>query len=77
MTSLAYIFGVSPLLVATGAGAASRHSIGTTVFFGMLVATAIAIVFIPLFFRVIRGLAERGDAPVAAVPERGGAESRP
>ncbi|MGD0484865.1 MAG: efflux RND transporter permease subunit, partial [Gemmatimonadales bacterium] len=67
MTSLAFIFGVSPLLVATGAGAASRHSIGTTVFFGMLVATAIAIVFIPLFFRVIRGLAERGDASTTAV----------
>ncbi len=51
MTSLAFIFGVSPLLVAGGAGAVSRHSIGTTVFSGMLVATAIAIVFIPLFFR--------------------------
>ena len=58
MTSLAFIFGVSPLLVAGGAGAVSRHSIGTTVFAGMLVATAIAIVFIPLFFRIIRGLAE-------------------
>ena len=58
MTSLAFIFGVSPLLVAGGAGAVSRHSIGTTVFSGMLVATAIAIVFIPLFFRIIRGLAE-------------------
>ena len=63
MTSAAFIFGVSPLLVAGGAGAVSRHSIGTTVFAGMLVATAIAIVFIPLFFRVIRSLAEgrRGD----------------
>ena len=60
MTSLAFIFGVSPLLVAGGAGAMSRHSIGTTVFFGMGVATAIAIIFIPLFFRLIRGLAE-GD----------------
>jgi multidrug efflux pump subunit AcrB len=66
MTSLAFIFGVSPLLVAGGAGAASRHSIGTTVFFGMVVATGIAIIFIPLFFRVIRGLAERGEAPAAA-----------
>ena len=64
MTSLAFIFGVSPLLVAGGAGAASRHSIGTTVFSGMLVATAIAIVFIPLFFRVIRGLAEGRGADV-------------
>jgi len=64
MTSLAFIFGVSPLLVAGGAGAMSRHSIGTTVFFGMLIATAIAIIFIPLFFTVIRGLAERGRPPV-------------
>jgi multidrug efflux pump len=71
MTSLAFIFGVSPLLVAGGAGAMSRHSIGTTVFFGMGVATAIAILFIPLFFRVIRGFAERGEAaePVGAAGE--------
>jgi hydrophobe/amphiphile efflux-1 (HAE1) family protein len=59
MTSLAFIFGVSPLLVSGGAGAASRHSIGTGVFAGMLVATTVGIFFIPLFFGVIRGLAER------------------
>jgi hydrophobe/amphiphile efflux-1 (HAE1) family protein len=70
MTSLAFIFGVSPLLFAGGAGAASRHSIGTTVFFGMLVATAIAIVFIPLFFRVIQGFAERGAPPAVAYREQ-------
>ena len=59
MTSLAFIFGVSPLLIASGAGAMSRHSIGTTVFFGMAVATAIAIIFIPLFFFLIQGFADR------------------
>ena len=59
MTSFAFILGVSPLVVAGGAGAMSRHSIGTTVFAGMLVATTIGIFFIPLFFRVIRGLSER------------------
>ncbi|MFN8573929.1 MAG: multidrug efflux RND transporter permease subunit [Gemmatimonadaceae bacterium] len=59
MTSFAFIFGVSPLVVAQGAGAASRHAIGTTVFAGMLFATTIGIFFIPLFFRVIRGMAER------------------
>jgi len=59
MTSFAFILGVSPLVVAGGAGAASRHSIGTTVFAGMLFATTIGIFFIPLFFSVIRGLAER------------------
>ena len=65
MTSFAFIFGVSPLVVARGAGAASRHAIGTTVFAGMLFATAIGIFFIPLFFRVIRGIAERASAPRA------------
>jgi multidrug efflux pump len=67
MTSLAFIFGVSPLLFAGGAGAMSRHSIGTTVFFGMLVATGIAIVFIPLFFRLLQG----GGEPAVAREETG------
>jgi multidrug efflux pump len=70
MTSLAFIFGVSPLVVASGAGAASRHSLGTGVFAGMLFATTIGVFFIPLFFSTIRGLAERGsrrDAPVRTV----------
>ena len=48
--------------MASGAGAASRHSIGTGVFVGMLFATMVGIFFIPLFFRVIRGLADRGGA---------------
>ncbi|HEU4617484.1 MAG TPA: multidrug efflux RND transporter permease subunit [Gammaproteobacteria bacterium] len=50
MTSLAFILGVLPLAVSTGAGAASRHSIGTGVIGGMLAATFIAVLFIPLFF---------------------------
>lgn len=58
MTSLAFIFGVSPLLLAGGAGAKSRHSLGTGVFFGMLIATAVGIFFIPLFFTVIRRISE-------------------
>jgi hydrophobe/amphiphile efflux-1 (HAE1) family protein len=59
MTSLAFIAGVSPLVIAGGAGAASRRSIGTGVFSGMLIATLVGIFFIPLFFSVIRGLVER------------------
>jgi hydrophobe/amphiphile efflux-1 (HAE1) family protein len=59
MTSFAFILGVMPLMLASGAGAASRHSIGTGVFAGMLFATTIGIFFIPLFFGLIRGLAER------------------
>ncbi|WP_455242997.1 efflux RND transporter permease subunit, partial [Petrachloros mirabilis] len=49
MTSMAFILGVTPLVVASGAGAASRHSIGTGVFGGMLAATFLAILFIPSF----------------------------
>jgi HAE1 family hydrophobic/amphiphilic exporter-1/multidrug efflux pump len=59
MTSMAFILGVVPLVMASGAGAASRHSIGTGVFGGMLAATLLAIFFVPLFFVLIRGLAER------------------
>ena len=62
MTSFAFIFGVAPLLFAGGAGAGSRHSLGTGVFFGMLAATTIGIFFIPLFFTVIRSLTERGSS---------------
>ncbi len=50
MTSLAFILGVLPLALSTGAGAASRHSIGTGVIGGMLAATFIAVLFIPLFY---------------------------
>jgi HAE1 family hydrophobic/amphiphilic exporter-1/multidrug efflux pump len=50
MTSLAFILGVVPLAISSGAGAASRHSIGTGVIGGMLAATFIAILFVPLFY---------------------------
>jgi multidrug efflux pump len=53
MTSLAFILGVLPLAISTGAGAASRHSIGTGVIGGMLAATFIATFFIPMFYRLI------------------------
>ena len=66
MTSLAFICGVSPLLIAGGAGAQSRHSLGTGVFFGMLIATSVGIFFIPLFFTVIRRLSERRRRPTGA-----------
>jgi multidrug efflux pump subunit AcrB len=60
MTSFAFILGVTPLLLASGAGAASRHSIGTGVFFGMLIATLVGVFFIPFFFAAIRAFSERG-----------------
>lgn len=51
MTSLAFVLGVFPLVKATGAGAASRQSMGTGVFGGMIAATFIATLFVPLFFK--------------------------
>ena len=68
MTSMAFILGVVPLVVATGAGAASRHSIGTGVFGGMLAATLLAIFFIPLFFVLVRKLAHIGARQRAPEP---------
>lgn len=53
MTSLAFVLGVVPLVFASGAGAAARKSMGTGVFGGMLVATFIATIFVPLFFTVL------------------------
>jgi multidrug efflux pump len=55
MTSLAFILGVFPLVISTGAGAAARRSMGTGVFGGMLAATFIATIFIPMFFTWLSG----------------------
>ena len=67
MTAFAFILGVLPLMFATGAGAASRQSIGTTVFGGMVAATILSLVFVPVFYAVIEKLRERGGEtePVA------------
>jgi len=59
MTSLAFMLGVLPLAISTGAGVNSRHAIGTGVLGGMLSATALAIFFIPLFFVVVMRLFTR------------------
>lgn len=56
MTSLAFMFGVLPLALSSGAGAASRRAIGTGVFGGMLTATLFGIFFVPLFYVLIRTL---------------------
>ncbi|MBM3092946.1 multidrug efflux RND transporter permease subunit [Ensifer sp. T173] len=53
MTAFAFILGVLPLMYAKGAGAASRQSIGTTVFGGMLAATVLTLIFVPVFYAVI------------------------
>jgi multidrug efflux pump subunit AcrB len=70
MTSLAFILGVVPLAISTGAGSASRHSIGTGVIGGMLAATFLAIFFVPLFFRLVtRKQKAAPDATQDAAPD--------
>jgi multidrug efflux pump len=54
MTSLAFILGVTPLAISTGAGANARHAIGTGVIGGMMFATFIGLLLIPVFFVVVR-----------------------
>ena len=53
MTSLAFILGILPMVIATGPGSASRQAIGTGVFFGMIAAVTIGILFVPFFFVMI------------------------
>lgn len=59
MTSLAFTIGVMPLAISSGAGAASKHSLGTGVIGGMLAATFIAIIFIPLFYILISKISKK------------------
>ncbi|HLW81634.1 MAG TPA: multidrug efflux RND transporter permease subunit [Candidatus Acidoferrales bacterium] len=55
MTSFAFLLGVLPLVLATGAGAASRSSVGTTVFGGMIFATSLNLLFIPVLYVIVKG----------------------
>lgn len=55
MTSMAFILGVVPLIVATGAGAASQHSLGVSVIGGMISATLLGVLFVPVFFTWVLG----------------------
>jgi Cu/Ag efflux pump CusA len=79
MTSLAFILGVAPLAVATGAGAEMRQSLGTAVLFGMLGVTCFGLIFTPVFYTFIRRLGhqDRSDRvskvnvhPVSPSPAR-------
>jgi multidrug efflux pump len=74
MTSLAFIFGVLPLAISTGAGANSRIAIGTAVIGGMLTATILAIFYIPLFFVLVRRGVRDG---LKAIRERGHHDDTP
>ena len=75
MTSFAFILGVIPLLVATGAGAEMRQTLGTTVFSGMLGVTVFGLVFTPVFYvtiqRIFHGRSSRPAAEPTYDPLRG------
>jgi HAE1 family hydrophobic/amphiphilic exporter-1 len=58
MTSFAFILGVLPLVLASGAGASARRSIGISVFSGMIASTCLAVVFVPSFYVVLQRLEE-------------------
>ena len=70
MTAFAFILGVVPLVIATGAGALSRRMLGTAVFGGMIAASLIAIFIIPVSFYIVERLGHRGDA-ATPTPETG------
>ena len=63
MTSFAFILGVVPLVVAEGAGAASRQALGTAVFGGMMTSTVLAVFFVPIFYVVVQGVIEMLNGP--------------
>jgi HAE1 family hydrophobic/amphiphilic exporter-1 len=71
MTSFAFILGVMPLVLASGAGASARASIGITVFTGMIASTCLAVLFVPSFFVLVQRFEEwrkrhqQKQAPVA------------
>jgi multidrug efflux pump subunit AcrB len=77
MTSFAFILGVLPLALATGAGAAARNSVGTAVAGGMVASTVLSIVFIPVLYVIIRtlvpGKVRKHETP--AVPAGGAAHA--
>jgi hydrophobic/amphiphilic exporter-1 (mainly G- bacteria), HAE1 family len=67
MTSFAFILGVLPLVLATGAGEAGRHSVGTTVFGGMIMSTVLNLFFIPVLYLIIEGWREARKAQPAQI----------
>src|SRR6266852_1544493 len=77
MTSFAFLLGVLPLVIATGAGAASRRALGTAVFGGMATATLLGVFIIPVLYVVIQRLAERRRTPQTAVAPVAAAEVVP
>jgi HAE1 family hydrophobic/amphiphilic exporter-1 len=73
MTSLAFIFGILPLVLATGAGSASRHSLGTPVFGGMILSSLLNLVLVPVIYVVISNIGDRGRRDPGGSAAEGGA----
>jgi HAE1 family hydrophobic/amphiphilic exporter-1 len=73
MTSFAFILGVVPLVIATGAGASARRSIGITVFSGMIASTCLAVLFVPSMFVIVQRF-EEWRARRKARPQEAAAE---
>jgi multidrug efflux pump subunit AcrB len=71
MTSFAFVLGVAPLVVATGAGAEMRQSLGTAVFFGMLGVTGFGLIFTPAFYTLVRRISVLSRSAPAAINSRG------
>ena len=71
MTSFAFVLGVAPLVVATGAGAEMRQSLGTAVFFGMLGVTGFGLIFTPAFYTLVRRIGVLSRSAPAAINSRG------
>ncbi|HEX3408241.1 MAG TPA: efflux RND transporter permease subunit, partial [Caulobacteraceae bacterium] len=77
MTSFAFVFGVLPLAIATGAGSGGQNAIGRGVVGGMLSATVLAIIFVPVFFIVVKRLFERRPAAAPEPPAAAGPAPAP
>jgi multidrug efflux pump len=75
MTSLSFMSGVFPLAIATGAGAKSRIAIGTAVIGGMLTATLLSVIFVPMFFVLVKRIFHRRGRAAQERPEAGEQEA--
>jgi multidrug efflux pump subunit AcrB len=74
MTAFAFILGVVPLMLASGAGAGAQNVMGTGVFWGMLVATALGVFIIPGNYTFVEGLGRRGKKAQPSAPPAGAKE---
>ena len=77
MTSFAFILGLLPLVIATGAGAISRRAVGTPVFAGMLAASTAGVLVIPMLYVVFQWLREKAGRKQAKPEPAGGAVPAP